>query len=54
MKRLDCIFVWWPGITQDIEDKVKNCTECQKNCPPSPVAPLMPGNGLADLGLEFI
>ena len=42
MKRLARMFVWWPGITQDIEDKVKKCTECQKIRPNPPVAPLMP------------
>ena len=42
MKRLARMFVLWPGITQDIEDKVKKCTECQKIRPNPPVAPLMP------------
>ena len=42
MKRLACVFVWWPGLTQDIENKVKNCTECQKNLSTPPVASLMP------------
>ena len=36
------MFVWWLGITQDIEDKEKICTECQKIRPTPPVAPLIP------------
>ena len=42
IKRLACMFVWWPLIRQDIVNKVKKCTECQKSRPNPPVAPLMP------------
>ena len=35
MKRLARMFVWWPRLDHDIEQKVKGCHECQ-NCRPSP------------------
>ena len=31
MKRLTWMFIWWPGIDKDIEEKVKSCSECQSN-----------------------
>ena len=42
MKEVARSFVWWPGIDQDIELIVRNCSECQevRNLPP--VAPLTP------------
>ena len=29
MKELARMFVWWPAMDQDIEEKVKSCAECQ-------------------------
>ena len=41
MKRLARMFVWWPGLDHDIEQKVNGCHECQ-NCQPNlPLAPLI-------------
>ena len=39
MKSLARIHVWWPGIDQDIEQMVRNCTSCQaiRNTPPTAV-----------------
>nr|XP_055046280.1 LOW QUALITY PROTEIN: uncharacterized protein K02A2.6-like [Misgurnus anguillicaudatus] len=38
MKSLARSFVWWPNMDQDLEEKVKNCIECQSNQKmPSPV-----------------
>ena len=31
MKSLSRSYVWWPGIDQDIETKVKACFDCQQN-----------------------
>lgn len=42
MKRLARMFVWWPAIDQDIEEKVKSCAECQFQRPTPPLAPLSP------------
>ena len=27
--------MWWPGVSQEIEDMVKSCSICQKNTPPA-------------------
>ena len=42
MKGLSRMYVWWPGITKDIESTVHNCTECQMHQSTPPVAPLHP------------
>lgn len=36
MKALSRSYFWWPGIDQDIENKVKDCEACNfyKNTPP--------------------
>ena len=36
------MFVWWPALDQDIEEKVKSCAECQFQCSAPPLAPLSP------------
>ena len=33
--------VWWPGLSRQLEEVVKSCTECCKNSPPG-VEPLLP------------
>lgn len=40
MKRISRLYVWWPGITSDIEDLVRSCTECQQHQSAHSVAPL--------------
>lgn len=42
MKGLSRMYVWWPGITREIEEAVKGCTECQQHQSRPPVAPLQP------------
>ena len=42
MKSLAQTFVWWPGLDKDIEQTVAHCTECQRNRPLPPTAPLHP------------
>ena len=42
MKGLARMYVWWPGITKDIENTVRHCSECQQHQPTPPVAPLHP------------
>ena len=42
MKGLSRMYVWWPGITRDIEERVQNCVECQLHQSRPPVAPLHP------------
>ena len=39
MKALARMYVWWPGLNDDIEKTVRQCTECQLN-QPTPAAPL--------------
>ena len=34
------MYIWWPGITKDIENTVCNCTACQLHHSTPPVAPL--------------
>jgi len=41
-KSLTCMYVWWPGISEDIEKLVKSCSSCQLNQSAPPVAPLRP------------
>lgn len=42
MKVLAHMYVWWPGMDNQIENSMKECRKCQdnKSCPP--VAPLHP------------
>ena len=40
MKGLSRMYVWWPGITRDIEERVQNCVECQLHQSRPPVAAL--------------
>ena len=42
MKRLARMFVWWPGLDHDIEQKVKGCHECLNCRPNPPLASLIP------------
>ena len=42
MKSLARMYVWWPGINEDIEKTVQGCLECQENLSTPPVAPLHP------------
>ena len=41
-KALARSYVWWPGITEAIEQMVKQCEECQKNHREEPKTPLQP------------
>ena len=42
MKALARSFVWWPGIDQDIKERVQQCSICQQNRASPPKAPLQP------------
>ena len=42
MKALVRMYVWWPGLNDDIEKTVRQCTECQLNQSTPAVAPLQP------------
>jgi len=42
MKALARSYVWWPGITQDIEQTVHQCEECQKHHREESATPLHP------------
>ena len=36
------LYVWWPGIGGDLEEKVSSCGDCQRNQKSPPTAPLQP------------
>ena len=42
MKLLARGLVWWPGMDQEIENMVKQCSDCQLSKPSPPTAPLHP------------
>jgi len=42
MKSLARMYVWWPGISKDIEATVRGCTECQLSQATPAAAPLHP------------
>ena len=42
MKSLACSIVWWPGIDAQLEEKVKECSQCQVNSKSPSPAPLHP------------
>ena len=42
MKRLARVYVWWPGIDNDLELAVKTCPECQENQSSPTRAPMHP------------
>jgi len=57
MKSLARMYVWWPGISADIEKSVRLCRECQEVQSSPPLAPLHPWKWLtrpwARLHLDF-
>ena len=42
MKSLARMYVWWPGISADIEKSVRLCPECRQTQSSPPLAPLNP------------
>ena len=42
MKSLGRMFVWWPGLDQEIEELVSKCDICQRSRASPPAAPLHP------------
>ena len=42
MKNLARSYFWWPGLDSDIEQKAKQCDQCQINQKKSPIAPMHP------------
>lgn len=42
MKSLARMYVWWPKIDKDIENTVRECSQCQLHQSTPPVAPLQP------------
>ena len=57
MKSLARMFVWWPGIDGSIEERVRQCAECQQNQSSPPKAPLhpweWPSKPLSQLHVDF-
>ena len=42
MKGLARMYVWWPGLDEDIENSVRLCLSCQETQSKPPPAPLNP------------
>ena len=42
IKSLAHMYVWWPGINQDVEKSVRLCRQCQETSSSPPAAPLSP------------
>ena len=42
MKSLGRMFVWWPGLDNELEEMVRHCDICQRTRATPPVAPLHP------------
>jgi len=40
VKALARMYVWWPGITNDIEKTMRQCTDCQLHQPTPSESPL--------------
>ena len=54
MKALSRMYVWWPGLDQDIEKAVKMCNDCQENKGNTPGVPhFSHGVGRHNRGFEF-
>ena len=47
MKCLARSFVWWPGLDQAIEDKVKHCRSCEETWNVPTKAPIHPWEWLS-------
>ena len=39
-KSLACSYVWWPGMDEQLEGKVKNCRLCQEMSKNPPAVPM--------------
>ena len=44
MKAMSRMYVWWPGISSEIEARVRLCHTCQSQQAVPAVAPLKPWN----------
>ena len=57
MKNLACFYLWWPGMDTEIEQKAKQCNQCQINQKKSPVALLhlweWPGKPWSRIHLDY-
>ena len=45
MKEIARSIVWWPRLTNKVEEMVRNCSQCQQHQKASPQSPLYLGNG---------
>ncbi len=54
MKSLARMYVWWPGISVDIENTVQGCQECQQQQAFPAVNPLQPWKWPTRPGYDYI
>ncbi len=54
MKNLARMYLWWPGMTKDIETLVHQCHMCQSVQSVPHASPLQPWSGLHDCGPGYI
>ena len=43
IKSLAQSYVWWPGMDEDLESKMKNCRQCQETQKSPPAVPMQLG-----------
>lgn len=53
MKGITRGVVWWPGLSADIERKVKDCKQCQQHQKAPAQSPQHPGNGQHNNGPDY-
>ena len=42
MERLAKMYIWWPGVSKEIEEAIRHCSQCQQHQSYPLAAPLQP------------
>ena len=54
MKSLARTVIWWPGLDENIHEKVQCCTECQALRPSTPLMPFQSWEWSLNHGKDYI